>query len=381
MPTPYQRFYEAIESPHTKPAYEKYLRDFLEYSKTDSENIVRLKQQDIDDLVFNYLVHIKTRTEQTNVPSPNSYNVLFSPIQLFLEQNDIMLNWKKIKRMYPRRKAPTNQAPYTREDIKKMLEATTSKRNKAFVHFLASTAIRVGALHEISVSDITPVEDGAIVTIYSEDIEEYRACLTPEAYQSLLEYFEYRNLMGYPVTKDSPLFCDKSNYERITYNNSKDLIRNILKKAGLRGETVGKRTKTNKSQNHAFRKRSETIMVNCGIHSKYVEYFMGHFEKQDRHYFKPTDEEIWSNFKKAIPELVVDDSARKEIELQKERAEKSELQKKVNEIEELKHRLATKEQEDKSREKDLINKISKHVLIVVVFINSFLLFLLYSLNL
>ncbi|MGI9565797.1 MAG: hypothetical protein ACR2LL_02130 [Nitrosopumilus sp.] len=111
-PTPYQRFYEAIESPHTRPAYGKYLKDFLEYSKTDSDGIVKLKQQDNDDLVFNYLVHIKTKTDKTNVPNPNSYNVIFSSIQLFLEQNDIILNWKKIKRMYPRRKTPTNQFCY-----------------------------------------------------------------------------------------------------------------------------------------------------------------------------------------------------------------------------------------------------------------------------
>jgi len=330
MATAFQRFDQAIQSPYTRPAYHKYLKEFLEYCHKSSDELSIMDSKEIDGLIFDYIVHQKIRSEKGEI-SPNSFNVIFSPIQLFLEQNDIVINWKKLKRMYPRKKAPTNQSPYTNEDIQKMLSGTTSLRNIAFVHFMASSACRIGGIHSLKVEDIVPIEDGAVVTIYRDDIEEYKTCLTPEALTAINNYLEFRNMMGHPVRPESSLFCDKSNFKGVTYANSKDLIRNILQTAGLKRTIKGRTTRNGKSQNHAFRKRFETILVNANVHSKYIEYMMGHFEKQDRHYFKPTDDELYQNFKKAIPSLVIDNSIRlqeenklKEQEIKKLGVEKDE---------------------------------------------------------
>ena len=136
----------------------------------------------------------------------------------------------------------------------------------------------------------------------------------------------------------------------MTYSNSKDLIRNILNSAGLKRIVKGRTTRGGKSQNHAFRKRFQTILVNANIHSKYIEYMMGHYEKQDRHYFKPTDKELYQNFKKAITSLVIDDSIRlqeesklkeqkiKELESEKDKRI-SELESQMNTVRELLKRL------------------------------------------
>jgi len=100
MATPYQRFYEAIKSPATRKTYTIYINKFLEYAHIDFDGLVKLPKREIEELVFNYVIHLKNLTERTGIPSPNSYNSMLSPIQLFLEQNDILLNWKKIKRLY-----------------------------------------------------------------------------------------------------------------------------------------------------------------------------------------------------------------------------------------------------------------------------------------
>jgi len=315
MISPIQRFNEAIKSEQTKKTYKHYLNQFFKHAGTNAESFVKMDKKKIDDLVFQYLVSLKMLAEKDRL-NPNSISVMFSPIQLFLEQNDIILNWKKIKRLFPRRKAPANQAPYHQEEIVKILNATTSLRNKAFIHFLASTGCRVGAIPDLNVTDIHPVEEGAVVTIYSEDIEEYRTCLTPEAYDALLAYFEFRTLRGYPVTKDSPLFTDKSNHQRISQINSKDLMRIILDSAGLRTKRNLRKSRTGKSANHAYRKRFETVLVNAGIHSKYVDYMMGHKVGQIRSYFKPTDEELWHEFKKALSILTIDKSEQLKIKNQ-----------------------------------------------------------------
>jgi len=205
---------------------------------------------------------------------------------------------------------------------------------------LASTGCRVGALPELDVSNVTRVGDGAVVTIYEGDIEEYRTCLTPEAYVALNNYFEFRNLRGYPVLPDSPLFCDKSNHKRITRLGSKDLIRIILDSAGLRPKRNLRKSTKGKSSNHAFRKRFETVLVNAGIHSKYVDYMMGHKVGQIRSYFKPTDEELWHEFKKALGKLSIDKSEQLKIENEQQSDEllKYEVDAK-NEIESLKKEM------------------------------------------
>lgn len=324
MLTPFQKFDEAIRSKYTRITYHRFLNEFLNYCHKSSDQVADMSKSNVEFLIFDYIVHQKMRTEKDEI-SPNSFNVIFSPIQLFLEQNDILLNWKKLKRMFPRKKPPANQAPYTDGDIQKMLSCTTSLRNKAFVHFMASGACRSGAIHTMTVGDVTPIEDGAIVTVYADDIEEYRTCLTPEAYTALTDYFDYRSTMRYPVSSDSPLFCDRSNFKGVSYLNSKDMVRNILVSSGLRGVVKGRTGRTGKSQNHAFRKRFETILVNANVHQKYVEFMMGHHEKQDKHYFKPTDEELYRTFKKAIPLLTINKTTLMDVQLENHRIDKTGL--------------------------------------------------------
>jgi len=318
---PIQKFYEAIRSEETRKPYVFYLNKFFSHAKIDAVQIINLPHNEIDELVFNYLVSLKMRVDKDDL-SPNSINAIMSPIQLFLEQNDIELNWKKIKKRYPRRKAPANQAPYLEDEIRKMFSATTSIRNMAFIHILASTGCRVGAIPDLNVSDLKEIEHGAVVTIYSGDIQEYKTCLTPEAYSCLKNYFEFRNIRGYPVTNSSPLFCDKSNHERITRIGAKDLMRTILSSAGLREKRNLRKSSKGKSANHAFRKRFETVLVNAGIHSKYVDYMMGHNIGQDRSYFKPTEEELWREFKKALPTLTIDKSEQLKIKNEQQHEEK-----------------------------------------------------------
>lgn len=341
MPTPIQRFHEAIRSEETRKPYERYLKQFFEWSKLTPEQLVKKNMSGLDSIVFDYIVYVKMKVEKGEL-SPNSMSVLFSPIQLFFEQNDIILNWKKLKRMFPRKKAPSNQLPYTTSEIQKMLDSTTSLRNKAFIHVLACSGCRVGAIHDLKVYNVRPIEDGAIVTVYEGDIEEHRTCLTPEAYRVLREYFDFRNLKGYPVVSNSPLFTEKSCAEKITYQMSKDLIRVIRDTSGLRKSGSLRKSTQGKSANHAFRKRVETTLVNSGIHSKYVNYIMGHKDGQDRSYFKATDEELWNEYKKAIQNLTIDKSEQLKLknEQQKEEIQRYEVEAK-NEIESMKKQLHT----------------------------------------
>jgi integrase/recombinase XerD len=325
MVTSYQRFFEAIKTPKTRTAYQIYIKKFLDYAHSDYDGIVKLSQSDIEDLVFNYLIHLKDLTARTGKPNPNSYNPMIAPIKLFFEMNDIILNWTKIKKLFPTKLPTSNQSPYDGKDIKELLEATTNIRNKAFIHFLASTGCRVGAIPDLNIEDVKPIEDGAIVTLYRNTTEEYRSCLTPEAYHCLKKYLAQR-LNVRPI---DPLFTDKGNVTRIGAYGASDMIRYVRSQAKLSVDN-GRKSTRGKSQNHAFRKRFSICLANANIQSKFIDDMIGHYQNQDKYYFRgASDEDIWIQFKKAIPQLTIDDTERLKL---KHESEKQELSQKIPDI-------------------------------------------------
>jgi len=172
------------------------------------------------------------------------------------------------------------------------------------------------------------------VILYLDTLQEYRSCLTPEAYQALRKYLKLR-IKREP--KD-PLFTKKNNADRLSQNSARDLIRSIRKQANLE-VNKGRTSTRGKSQNHAFRKRFEICLANADLQSKFIEYMMGHYEKQDRYYFKGvSNEDIWKQFKKAISLLMLDkeELLKLENETQGHELEKyqSEYKEKIESLEE-----------------------------------------------
>jgi integrase/recombinase XerD len=302
---------ESIKSPDTRRTYNKYLRQFLDYAKIDPDKLVKMKIPDVEDLVISYIVMLKRRVEAKDL-SPNAFNVVIAPIQLLFEQNDVVLNWKKIKRMFPRRVKPQGALPYTTKDIQEMLKSNANPRSRAWIHFLASTGCRLGAIKDLRVENLQEIDDCCAVTFYKNDLEEYVGFLTPEAYQSLKEYFEYRQEHGEVIRQESPIFSGKGQYagRLITPKALEMISHNVLKKSRVRPNNI-QSARHAKATNQAFRKRFNTILkMNNTINSNIVEKLMGHRNGLDGVYLKPTVEECFKEFKKAIPELTIDESIR-----------------------------------------------------------------------
>lgn len=125
--------------------------------------------------------------------NPNSIPTYLYAVQSFFESDDIELRWKKIRRLYPARIKISGAKPYTTEQVKTILEFATSLRNKAIIHFLASSGVRVGALPDLRLSNITemPMNCKAII-VYEGSIEKYITFLTPEASKILDDYLDQR---------------------------------------------------------------------------------------------------------------------------------------------------------------------------------------------
>jgi len=340
MATPSQIFYESLKTEATKKAYKLWLEQFFEYAHEDYDSIILLEPNKIKQIIKDYVIHKKETTRRTGVPSPNSYNAMMTPIQSFLEINEIEFSWKTIKNLYPQKIPTSNQLPYTDEDIREILAATTSKRNKAFIHFLASTGVRVGSTPKIKIEDVKGIEDGAVVTIYRDTTEEYRTCLTPEAHSSLKKYLEQR----VEREPDSVLFTRKNNLTPLTSTSAQDIVRNVRKQAKLSIDN-GRKSKRGKSQNHAFRKRFEITLASCDLQQRFIDYMQGHFSGNSKAYFNGvSDEQLYAQFKRAIPTLTLDKTEKIEAEKNEEiriinETNKSELKEKLESQDEIMQKM------------------------------------------
>ena len=121
-----------LKSKETAVVYNSHIERLRKYAKVDDyDSLLKADQKSIQRLAEDYLMHIIGKV------SPNSIRGYMAPIELFFSMNDVVLNTKKLHKMFPSEVKPEGYGAYTREDIRKMLEATSSKRSKAVNRCLA----------------------------------------------------------------------------------------------------------------------------------------------------------------------------------------------------------------------------------------------------
>jgi integrase len=318
MATAYQKFYEVLKSPATIKSYEVHMKKFFNYAKTDYEELAKMDKESIEELMFGYITFLKRKTQKIGVPNPNSYNPIMAPIQTFLEQNDILLNWKKIKRWYPDKKEVSNQLPYLTEHIQQMLALVNCPRDVALIHLLACTAVRVGSVYAMKIQDIHFIDDGAVIEVTKSKTRPYRTCLTPECTTALKNYLDTRK----NTSDNDALFTIRNNSRPLTNGSIKGFMKPIRNKIGL-NEGKGKKSPKSISMNHGFRKRVEIIFAKAGIDSLFRKYMTNHEVTLSVHNYGRgvSDADLWNEYKKAIPELTVSDVARLDAKHKKEKEE------------------------------------------------------------
>jgi integrase len=327
------RFHNAIKSQATKGRYQYRLDKFIEYVKLkEPDDLLQLKDSFLQELVEDYLFYLKKTV------SPNSIASYLAPLELFFAMNDKNLNWKKIKKMYPATIKRTGSEAYSTDDIKNMLRKTKSLRLIAMIHFLASTACRVGVLAELKMKHLVDIENCKAFHIYEGTNEEYWAFLTPEATKALDDYLNERKNDGELFNLESPLFRTVYTFgsakpKQLSYKTILIQMWRIVTSSVHRVK-VGK-IRYNKQMDHAFRKRFNTILKdNKEGNIALKEKLMGHTGvfNLDGTYHVPELKTLFEEFKLHIINLTVSDEERKKIEIEKLKEEKSELEKTNEEL-------------------------------------------------
>ena len=335
-------FEQSVKSIATLVNYKDHLKRFLKFVKIqDCDSLIKMPKEQTQELVEDYVMYLKRTV------NPNSVPIYMTGVKHFFIVNRIQLFWEIIQKLYPAQIKRAGYKPWITEQIRKMIEHNSKKRNKAIIHFLASTGSRIGVFnYDLSMKNLRDMGDGCkAVLIYAGEVDEYWSFLTPEASDSLNDYFEQRKDDGEKFYPDSPIF--RTNYT-LAIEKAKPVRRNAVISMIYRtiNQSRIKRNRVHKhfdiQMDHGFRKRFNVIMkLDSEINSNIAEKIMGHSVTipLDNSYLPIEPERLFEEFKKAIPELSISDEVRLRIENNIKEQKISEFEKKDKRIDELEKRF------------------------------------------
>lgn len=314
-------FEESLKSEETRKIYTYYCQKFANYYKLrDIASIITIPPEKLQTMLEDYVIHLKKTL------SPNSIPMRINGIKALLEANDIDLKWKKVKRLYPEKTKKRNERAWKKEQIRTMLKCCNDLKYAALVLFLASTGCRIGAIPELKLRHVTAMPDNCKkVTVYPDSKFEYTTFLTPEASKALDDYLQKRKNDGEYLDNNSPLFRAKYRLgiekpRPATKKSLQEIMVRVVREAGLRNPAERRNNRYDVAVDHGFRKYfNTTLKTTPNLNRAVAERMLGHDSKDiplDTVYF---DEEISPNlvfdeFKKAIPYLTIDETAKTHAE-------------------------------------------------------------------
>jgi hypothetical protein len=290
--------------------------------------------------------------------------------------NDIVLNWKKISRGLPSGRRSANDRAPTLKEIQRLIEYP-DRRIKPIIYTMASSGIRIGAWDYLQWKHISPISNNttreiiaAKILVYPGDREEYYTFITPEAYNELKEWMDFRAGYGEKISEESWVMRDlwqttNMNYgakfglatfpKKLKSSGIKRLIEHALWEQGIRHRLASGVRRHEWKAAHGFRKfyksRAEQAMKPIN-----VELTMGHDIGISASYYKPTECEVLEDYLKALDILTINTDKlilQKQVLELKEKSKdndyviKAKLRDKDDEIENMKSQMVLMQQAQK----------------------------------
>ena len=375
----FKRMMKALNSEQSQGMYAYKIQKFMKYQLKhnhvkhieDFESLLKFDSEKITDILEQYVYDL----EDEGLISDSVKSTIAAP-ELFFEMNRKLWHKKLVRRSIEKTdRVQAGQEPATDEDIQIMLSyCERSLRKQAIIHFLASTGIRPAALVDpiIRLKHLTPMPNPNspiiepewcyAVKIYDESNENYWSFLTPEAKLIIDRYLNGRKLSGEILTDESPLFTtlNSRHHTKNTHlsdTNLKNTLHNIIVGSKIPRKHVGNRF--DKAIIYMFRKRfNGKLKMDNDVNSNIAEKLMAHKRGLDGVYLKPTRDECYREFVKAIPQLTIDPTERQKIEIETKQQKIDELESKTTTIDEQAKQIKELQiqQEDQARLLRLIEK-------------------------
>ncbi len=306
-------FLESCRSESTREAYLFHLEKFLKWAKKDYESLLFLAKPELTDSLVDYALYLKKRV------SPNSIQCYFAGIFKFLDMNDREYNKRKINCLSGEKLKRRGDRPITNKELNEMIRVSSNEKQKAMIHVFSATGCRPEAITGLRLKDVKDIGDGCLsLRVYAGSTHESFVFLHRLASDALKKYHSWRKENGEKMTSDSLVFTASRKFasmptKPLDSTTIGKILSGIMKKAKIQREKDGHRH-FDLAVCGGFRKRFDTITKrNPEIPYAVGEMLMDHKNKLEANYFKPTREELFEDYKKAIPELVFDESEKLKI--------------------------------------------------------------------
>ena len=333
----YRNFLIHIRNPLTKAPYVSRLKRYLQYCQTDSYDDL-LYGGDIKQIqarIEDFLIHIQNPDYHIRPATVGYYLV---SIRFFYTMNDIVLNWKKIAKVLPAPRKGTEDRPYTRDEIAKLLEKA-DQRGRVVILLMCSSGMREGAIAPIKLAHTERMGDIYKITVYKNDPEEYTTFCSPECAKAIDDYLSYRQRYGESLHPSAPLIrqvfnkinpIDSAQPKPLGVGSVENIIYRAIYDSGLREKKnviAGEpRYRHEVMQSHGLRKFFNTQIVTSGMSVLYAEMLMGH-RGLTMEYVKPTVLQLYEEYMKIVDSVTIDESQKLKREVKTLREENTEIQK------------------------------------------------------
>ena len=318
-------FLESCRSEVTKKHYQLVLDRFLQWANKDYESLLFLEKPELTDLLIDYALYMKKRV------SPNSLPSYFAGIYKFLDMNDKEFNKRKIKALFGEPVKRAGDRALTNAEIQMMSRVASTEKQMALIDVFSANGCRPEAISELKLKHIESIGDECLsLTIYADSTHETYVFLHKLASDSLKRYHEWRTDNGEKLTSESWVFNADTNLVtkpilKMHSTSISSIFADLMKKAGIKRKLVSKRNYDLASCG-GFRKRFNTILKsNPNISYAISEKLMDHKTNMEKHYLKPSREQLFEEYKKAIPQLIYDEREQAIEEKKKLQEEKDEL--------------------------------------------------------
>ncbi len=315
-------FENSCKSKSTFKIYKVALDYFLKWSNKDYESFFLLSEFDKNQIIQDYVISLRRRCESGEI-NPNSVPTYLAGVFKFLKVNGCNYNEMSIKQLYPAKMKLAGDSAISTEQIKQILRTCRYKRERALIHFCSATGARPEAITEIQFKHISRYQDGFIkVVLYPLDEHEMVTFLHPEAVSIIDEYLAWRKSKGEKITSESYLFVNRDVIpKKLSMSAIENIMDGIWKNSDVKRVKIGNRYDL--AMFTCYRKRFDTALeFSPDVSTGAVQYLMDHTGYlSGKHYRRPEEKQIFSSYKSAVRELMIDDSLRKDYEYeQKQKA-------------------------------------------------------------
>jgi hypothetical protein len=333
---PVEKAMRYVKSQESKRNYINQLGDFfdfLELPGSDLEERARaflnmVSHSDngyIQDCIMSFLNLHKQRVERKEI-RPGTLWTYYQSIKVFVDAHDEIadkVRWKRISKSLPTAKKYSNDRTPTTEEIRKIVN-NGDRRVKVIVLVMCSSGIRLGAWDYLRWKHVEPKHNdkgeiiAAKLTVYADESDEYYSFVTPECYNAVKDYMDYRGSCGESITgeswvvRDSWQTADKlqgsglARYPKPLHKNSiKKIIEREWIREGVRTHTLPKNQQRHEFKAlHGLRKFFQTHTQQV-MNAANVELLMGHELGISSSYYKPREGDLLRDYVKAIPLLTI----------------------------------------------------------------------------